>query len=112
MRLATFNLENFFSRPVAMNLPTAAAGTPILEAYARVNALIQKDPYSAADKKEILEALETLKLLKPKKSDKVVFAFLRENHGKLIKRPKNSKPEIVATGRSGWIGWVELKTVP
>jgi endonuclease/exonuclease/phosphatase family metal-dependent hydrolase len=110
MRLATFNLENFFSRPAAMNLPTVAAGTPILDAYARVNTLIQKDPYSATDKKDILKALETLKL---KKSDESEFACLRQNHGRLIKRPAAPKPaEIVATGRSAWIGWVDLKTVP
>ena len=106
MRIASFNIENFFSRPRAMNLATQAQGKPILEQYSRVNKLIQNDPYSAADKKNILDALDKLGL---KKSDDAKFAVLRQNRGQLIKRPKSKPPEIVASGRSTWIGWVDLK---
>ena len=30
----------------------------------------------------------------------------------MLRRPKSGGLEIVATGRTSWIGWVELKTEP
>jgi endonuclease/exonuclease/phosphatase family metal-dependent hydrolase len=38
------------------------------------------------------------------------FVRLRQNRGKLLKRPKSGPVEVVATGRESWIGWLELKT--
>ena len=43
------------------------------------------------------------------RSDESTFAILRQNRGGLIKRPQNASPQIVAAGRDGWVGWVELK---
>ena len=40
VRFASFNVENLFARPKAMNLPTWAAGEPILDAFAEFEALI------------------------------------------------------------------------
>src|SRR5882724_12261499 len=107
MRIASFNVENLFSRTRAMNLANWAAGEPILEQYARVNKLIQKAVYSAADKVEILDALDKLGL---KKKDDAKYAILRQNRGHLVKRPTSGPPVIVANGRADWIGWVELQT--
>ena len=57
-----------------------------------------------------------IKLLKElgleKKDDGGEFALLRQNRGKLLKRPRSGGVEIVAGGRGDWIGWVELKTEP
>jgi hypothetical protein len=36
--------------------------------------------------------------------------LLRQNRGRLLKRPTAGGLEIVANGRGDWIGWVELKT--
>jgi endonuclease/exonuclease/phosphatase family metal-dependent hydrolase len=36
--------------------------------------------------------------------------LLRQNRGKLVRRPKGGGLEIVANGRGDWVGWVELKT--
>jgi Endonuclease/Exonuclease/phosphatase family len=106
MRIASFNIENFFTRPKAMNHDTQAEGRAILEAHAKANKLIAKDKYTTADKKSILDALDALGL---KKSDEAKFAILRQNRGEFIKRPKTGPPQIVADGRSDWIGWVELQ---
>lgn len=107
MRIATFNVENLFSRAKAMNLATWADGRPILDQYTRINKLIQKPNYTAADKADILDALAKLGL---KKSDTAKYAILRQNKGRLIKRPSGgAAPVIVATGRGDWVGWVELK---
>ena len=40
------------------------------------------------------------------------WVILRQNRGKLLKRPRAGGLEIVANGRDDSIGWVELKTEP
>lgn len=107
MRLAAYNLENLFDRAKALNLATWAEGKPILEAYQELNALLNKTAYTGADKKKILAHLKTLGI---DKQDSGKYALLRQNHGRLLKRPKGNAPETVATGRADWIGWVELQT--
>jgi endonuclease/exonuclease/phosphatase family metal-dependent hydrolase len=107
MRMASFNVENLFSRAVALNQDTWAEGKPILTEYAKVNALLQKATYSAADKAAIGASLGKLGLAK---RDTSKFAILRQNHGWLLKRPKSGALEIVAAGRGDWVGWVELQT--
>jgi endonuclease/exonuclease/phosphatase family metal-dependent hydrolase len=108
MKLASFNVENLFDRAVAMNQPTLEAGKAALEAAAQLNAIFAKTQYTAADKEKILQELNSLGLLKSDDGGK--FARLRQNHGKLLKRPKTGAPQVVANGRGSWIGWVELKT--
>jgi endonuclease/exonuclease/phosphatase family metal-dependent hydrolase len=110
MKLAAFNLENLFDRAVALNQPTWAEGKPALEEVVRLNKLFAKTQYSSADKTQIRAGLGKLNLLK--KDDGGKFALLRQNRGKLLKRPKSGPVEVVANGRADWIGWVELKTGP
>ena len=98
MKLASYNLENLFLRVKAMNQATWAEGRDILQAHAEINAIFGKQSYSAADKAKIIQLLGVLGL---RKSDESAFAYLRQNKGDLIKRPKSGPPVIVA-----WIGWV------
>src|SRR5262245_59805899 len=107
MRIASFNVENMFRRAVAMNRANWAEGKPILTKVARLNDRLENDVYTAADKSAILTLVEELGLSKKDESE---FVILRQNHGHLLKRPRNSPPEVVADGRADWIGWVELKT--
>lgn len=118
MRLATFNVENLFERAVALNQsdwldapgrdPSRwSAGRAALDAHARLNALLRKASYSKADKTRIIELLEALGL---KRSDESKLVLLRQNRGKLVKRPRGGGLEIVAHGRGDWIGWLDLKT--
>jgi len=107
MRLASFNVENLFSRAAAMNLETWSQGKQILAAYSRLNTLLPKPAYTAADKAAILAALDQLGL---DQSDASQFVILRQNRGRLLHRPQAGPPEVVANGRSDWIGWLELKT--
>jgi endonuclease/exonuclease/phosphatase family metal-dependent hydrolase len=110
MRIATFNVENLFERAKALNGATWAEGRQALEDHARINRLLNKASYSAADRKRIVELLTALGL--DKSDDGHSFARLRQNRGKLLKRPRTGPPEVVADGRDAWIGWVELKTEP
>jgi len=108
MRLASFNMENIFDRAKALNQDSISAGKEILDKFVRLNTLIAKADYSAADKKAILEGLDELGVLK--KDDAGEFVLLRQNRGKLLKRPQHGPVEVVAAGRGEWIGWLELKT--
>jgi endonuclease/exonuclease/phosphatase family metal-dependent hydrolase len=110
MRIASFNVQNLFERAKALNLGSWAQSRPTLERHAQINRLLNKTTYSTADKKKIVELLTALGL--DKSDDGRDFARLRQNKGKLIKRPRRGGPEIVAAGRGDWIGWVELKTEP
>ena len=40
------------------------------------------------------------------------MATLRQNRGRLLRRPPKKDPLIVAGGRSDWLGWVELQKEP
>ncbi len=107
MRIATFNVENLFSRARALNQDTWAEGKEILAAYSRLNTRLQKTAYSAADKTAIIADLEVLGL---KRGDESQFAVLRQNRGRLVKRPSKAAPQVVASGRGDWLGWLDLKT--
>ncbi len=109
MRLGSFNVENLFERPKALNLDSWAEGRPILGAHARLNELIQNDPYSEADKAEMLTLLDQLGLLR---SDTARYVRLRKIRGAFLRRTKTGEVSVVATGRTSWIGWVELITEP
>lgn len=107
MRVASFNVENLFSRVRAMNLETWDDGRPILNAYAELNTIFQNDVYTAANRVRIIELLTSLGLAN--RDDAGRWAILRQNRGDLLIRRKNQPPEVVATGRADWIGWLELK---
>jgi len=106
MKIASFNLENLFLRPVAMNGETLAYGRKALQAHAELNGILGKPNYTASDKQRIVVLLKDLKI--DKKDDGGPFAILRQNRSELLKR-KAGGIEVVANGRGDWIGWVELK---
>jgi endonuclease/exonuclease/phosphatase family metal-dependent hydrolase len=120
MRIAAFNVENLFERARALNLdewindpgsePSRwSAGRAALDAYSKLNALLRKERYTAADKTAIIKHLHALGL---DKSDESRLVILRKNRGSLLKRPRSGGIEIVASGRDDWIGWLELKKEP
>jgi endonuclease/exonuclease/phosphatase family metal-dependent hydrolase len=117
MRLASFNVENLFSRARALNhdqwLDNVGdapedwtPGRRALEYYGELNGLLRKANYSPADKTRIIELLTALGLAK---NDESKFVMLRQNRGKLVRRPQNAAMEIVADGRDSWIGWLDLQ---
>src|SRR5919204_529679 len=110
MLLSSFNVENLFQRAAAMNESTWAEGKPALERTNRLNVLLNKPRYSAADKRNIIDLLTQLGL--KNKDDAGDFTILRQNRGRLLKRSKGGKVEVVAEGRAAWVGWAELKMEP
>lgn len=110
MRIASFNVENLFQRAIALNLPTWEEGRKTLELQAEINQLFNKPAYSDDDKACMIEILGALGLAKNDEGGE--FALLRQNRGRLLTRSAAGGIEIVASGRTDWIGWVELKIRP
>ena len=108
LKVATFNVENLFSRPKAMDLPTWSEGQPHLDAAAELNALFNKEQYTVANKTRMLKLLKQEGLLSTRPNGE--YLVLRKIRGRLFTVPQSGQPKIVAEGRDDWIGWVELKT--
>jgi endonuclease/exonuclease/phosphatase family metal-dependent hydrolase len=106
IRIATFNVENLFERAKVLNQETWAEGKPVLELFDSLSRTLQKANYTASDKQKILDGLVELGL---EGDDTGPFVELRQNRGRLVKRPQAGGLEIVAGGRNDWIGWLELR---
>jgi endonuclease/exonuclease/phosphatase family metal-dependent hydrolase len=113
VRIASYNVENLFERAIALSDRNWKKGRPALEAYTRINTLLNKSAYTTEDKTEIRQLLRKLGLAR--KDDGGTFAQLRQNRGRLLVRRKvanGTRLDIVADGRADWVGWVELKAEP
>ena len=88
MRIASFNVENLFDRPKAMNPLNYGEGRPILELHAHINQLIDEPVYTDPIKDDILNALEELGL--KESDDGGEYAVLRQNRGRLHRSPNAS----------------------
>jgi endonuclease/exonuclease/phosphatase family metal-dependent hydrolase len=108
IRVATFNVENLFDRPLAMSHEKWSEGQPALDAAHELNDLFAKDEYSSKDKKRILELLNEYELLSARPRNK--YLELRKTRGQLFRAPRDGEPEIIARGREDWVGWIDLKT--
>jgi hypothetical protein len=106
VRLASFNVENMFQWPKALNADSWAAGKPVLEAYAALQALLEHSIYSDADRDAIIARLVELGL---RDSDESEWAYLRRSRGQLLARHRDDTVEVIADGGGDWIGWLELK---
>jgi endonuclease/exonuclease/phosphatase family metal-dependent hydrolase len=106
MKIASFNMENLFDRARALNQGSWTDSRAMLGAYATLNAILRKPAYSAADRKKIATLLGQLGL---ERSDESEFVILRQNRGRLVKRPRGKPIEIVASGAGDWTGWLDLK---
>ena len=109
MRIASFNVENFFARAKALNTQSWASGKSILAAHAELNSLLGHATYTLSDKGRIIALLDVLGL---SRSDTAEFAVLRQVRGRLLTRHQDAGVEVVANGRGDWVGWVELTTEP
>jgi endonuclease/exonuclease/phosphatase family metal-dependent hydrolase len=118
VRFASFNVENLFARPNALNLLTWDDGAPILAAYAEFNALIESANYAAADKARMIQLLLDLEvyrrddggIVRRNRLPDPEWAWLRANRGAFDVEHEDSGIDIVANGRGDWIGWLDLAT--
>jgi endonuclease/exonuclease/phosphatase family metal-dependent hydrolase len=120
VRIVSFNVENLFARATAFDKSDVDDNAPILAAYKRLNELFAKEAYSPSDKAKMIELLVELDIYyvnqhgvaRRRSSLSPQWAWLRANRGKFDREPQDTTEgmEIIATGRSSWIGWVDLAT--
>lgn len=108
-RIAAFNVENLFARAKVLNSADGRSRQAVLSAHAEVNQILEQPLYTPADQARIAALLDVLGLLHASKGE---FAKLQSIRGQLLRKPRNAPPEVIATGRGSWVGWVELLTEP
>jgi endonuclease/exonuclease/phosphatase family metal-dependent hydrolase len=108
LRIATFNAENLFTRPAAMDESAGQAGQDAIEDHAELNGIIAKDVFSAADKARLLELDQRYQFsaLNPPSNALVFFNKVR---GQLYSRSQAGVVTVVADGRADFTGWFELR---
>lgn len=106
LRIATFNVENLFTRPAAMQDKIGAEGQAAINAHAELNNIIEKDVYSAADKKRLL-ALDKVYKFSSLNQPKNALVKLNKVRGKLF-ATSGGKTSVAASGRADWVGWFYL----
>jgi endonuclease/exonuclease/phosphatase family metal-dependent hydrolase len=108
MRIATFNMENLFTRPVAMGYQDSAQAAAVLQDFDELNRLIGAATYDTATKDKLKTLLEKYDFQSQNnKGDGLIR--LHEIREKLYKVPQGTQQvEIVAKGRGSWVGWFDL----
>ena len=109
IRIATFNMENLFTRPTAMSGTTDEFGRQALEDFGELNFIIAKDSYSPADKARLIELSGKYGFHKLDQTNK--FIQLNKVRGQLFRMPQNgtiADLQVVAGGREEWTGWFVL----
>lgn len=109
MKIAAFNVENLFERAAAFNKSTTTETQRVLKATSRLNELFEEPSY-AGDEQEIVDLIVELGLDQSDRGNDAVL--LRKIRGSVLKRPPEGPPQLVASGRADWIGWVEAKKQP
>ena len=108
VRVATFNLENLFTRPTAMKDGSGQKGQQAIDDHAELNSISAKDTYSDHDKARLLVLEKRYRFadLNPPASALVQLSKIR---GQLFKRTQAGVKSVVATGRSSWTGWLSSR---
>jgi endonuclease/exonuclease/phosphatase family metal-dependent hydrolase len=106
LRVATFNVENLFSRPAAMNHLNNADGQPVLDDFRRLNSLLQEPEFTGPIKQEIETLVDRYRLMdRTVTHDRMVLRAVR---GKLWQQHQDGTRTWSATSSDDFLGWVEL----
>jgi len=106
-KLATYNVENLFTRPAAMAEDAGAKGSDAVKHHAELNAIVAKPVYDAADVARLLE-LEKIYRFAATNPPRNALVLLQEIRGNLYSRTRAGKVGVAAKGRDDWTGWFEL----
>jgi endonuclease/exonuclease/phosphatase family metal-dependent hydrolase len=107
LKIASFNLENLFTRPAAMNQSNDEAGRQAIEDHATANAIAAKEVYSQQDKDKLVELSHRYRWhhQNPPRNALVQFQKIR---GRFFRQPQNGALQVIANGRADWVGWFDL----
>lgn len=109
LRIATFNMENLFTRPAAMADGAGQAGQDAIAHHAELNAIVKKSAYDAHDKTRLIELdqIYGFSRLNPPQNALVKLDKIR---GRLFSTSQQGVVSVQATGRGDWTGWFSLLT--
>jgi endonuclease/exonuclease/phosphatase family metal-dependent hydrolase len=112
VRIATFNAENLFRRPRAFGLDDEELSRRILEDFAALVSLLDRDPYTTADKRKIAALLEEHAYNSTRTRPRAILVNEPRGGAKLHTTSKDESGrtvvKVIAGGRSSWAGWAEL----
>ncbi len=98
LRAATFNMENLLNRARVLNLDDAPTASAVLDEVGKLEKLLRKNTYAAADKAEILSITKA----------QSKYIEIREDRGKLFSGT-GANMKVSAAGAKAWDGAVEFK---
>ena len=109
VRIATFNMENLFTRPAAMAEGAGAAGQEAINDHAELNNIIRKDQFTAGDKARLI-ALDLKYHFSALSAPADALVFFNKVRGQLFTRSQAGVVTVVANGRADFTGWFNLLT--
>ena len=99
LRVASFNVENLFSRAKVLNLDDHTVSDDALRKIGLLQKELRKATYTPAAKGRILTLYRDLK----------PYITIRENRGKLFRRRRRQVVGVAADGQGDWNGEIEFK---
>lgn len=109
LRIATFNVENLFTRPRAMKDGMGQAGQAAIDDNAELNRIIGKTAYDAADKARLI-VLDQTYGFSALNAPPNALVELNKIRGQLYSRSQAGVVTVVAAGRGDWTGWFFLRS--
>lgn len=116
LRIATFNANNLFRRPRVFQLEGLSAdAAKVLEDVQKLESLLAKPSYSGTTSTSIIGLLKKYEFDNAKLFPEERWFQINEVRGRLFRVKRvgtgtsaKSEIELVAKGRSSWLGWMEL----
>src|SRR3989338_897890 len=108
IRIATYNIENLFTRPLAMKDGMGQSGQDAINHHAELNLIIGKSAYDANDKDRLIE-LDKIYGFSDLNTSAQALVLLDKIRGHLYSRSQTGVVTVAATGRGSWTGWFSLK---
>lgn len=109
IRIATYNIENLFTRPLAMKDGLGQPGQAAIDHHAELNQIISKPSYDAADKARLIE-LDQIYGFSAINTPNGALVVLDKIRDQLYSRSQTGVITVVASGRGSWTGWFSLKS--
>lgn len=107
IKIASFNLENLFTRPAAMRSSIGPEGQQALDDFAKLNVIAERFAYTAQDKQDLIFLSEVYGFhLLNAPADALIR--LQKIRGALFSEV-GQVLHVVANGRADWTGWFELR---
>ncbi|WP_327733924.1 endonuclease/exonuclease/phosphatase family protein [Streptomyces nojiriensis] len=112
VRIATFNAENLFRRPVVFGIEDEEIRNTVLNEFRELVGILDHTTYTPDDKDRIIEILLAHSVdVSQEISTRTILVNEPRGRAKLLKgEGRNIEVRAEVTGRPDWVGWVELKT--